>query len=80
MNIFSYLLLTVVLVLLVNLFLEFIKYFFKTTPAMNKENSKKSSIFLWSRTRRFKFVPQVDNRDCGPAALASIAKHYGSSA
>lgn len=78
MNIFSYLLLTVVSVLLVNLFLEFIKYFFKTTPAMNKENSKKSSIFLWSRTRRFKFVPQVDNRDCGPAALASIAKHYGS--
>ncbi|EJN94944.1 peptide cleavage/export ABC transporter [Streptococcus ratti] len=78
MNIFSYLLLTVVLVLLVNLFLEFIKDFFKTTPAMNKENSKKTSIFLWNRTRRFKFVPQIDSRDCGPAALASVAKHYGS--
>lgn len=69
---------TVVLVLLVNLFLEFIKDFFKTTPAMNKENSKKTSIFLWNRTRRFKFVPQIDSRDCGPAALASVAKHYGS--
>ncbi|EFQ57155.1 peptide cleavage/export ABC transporter [Streptococcus downei] len=78
MNTFSYLLLTVVLVLVANLFLEFIKYFLKTTSAMNRENSKKFSNFLWSRTRRFKFVPQVDDRDCGPAALASIAKHYGS--
>lgn len=78
MNIFSYLLLTVVLVLLVKLFLGFIKDFFKITPAMNKENSKKSSNFLWNRTRHFKFVPQIDNRDCGPAALASVAKYYGS--
>lgn len=26
----------------------------------------------------YKYVPQVDARDCGVAALASIAKHYGS--
>lgn len=26
----------------------------------------------------YKFVPQIDTRDCGVAALASIAKHYGS--
>ena len=25
----------------------------------------------------YKFVPQIDARDCGVAALASIARHYG---
>ncbi len=28
--------------------------------------------------RRYAYVPQVDMRDCGVAALASIARHYGS--
>lgn len=27
---------------------------------------------------RYRFVPQIDARDCGVAALASVAKHYGS--
>ncbi len=27
---------------------------------------------------RYKYVSQIDMRDCGVAALASIAKHYGS--
>ena len=31
-------------------------------------------MFLYRRT----FVPQMDIRDCGVAALASIAKYYGS--
>ncbi|SUN79220.1 ABC transporter ATP-binding protein [Streptococcus macacae NCTC 11558] len=26
----------------------------------------------------YKYVPQVDERDCGVAALASLAKYYGS--
>ena len=28
--------------------------------------------------RRYKYVSQIDMRDCGVAALASVAKHYGS--
>ena len=28
--------------------------------------------------RRYAYVAQIDMRDCGPAVLASIAKHYGS--
>ncbi|NMM94727.1 peptide cleavage/export ABC transporter [Bifidobacterium oedipodis] len=28
--------------------------------------------------KRYAYVPQVDMRDCGVAALATIAKHYGS--
>ncbi|WP_431770109.1 peptide cleavage/export ABC transporter [Streptococcus gallolyticus] len=28
--------------------------------------------------RRYKYVSQIDLRDCGVAALASVAKHYGS--
>lgn len=28
--------------------------------------------------RRHAYVPQVDTRDCGVAALASVAKHFGS--
>ena len=28
---------------------------------------------------RYAYVPQVDMRDCGVAALATVAKHYGSS-
>ncbi|MCR5492991.1 MAG: competence protein, partial [Streptococcus sp.] len=27
---------------------------------------------------RYKYVSQIDMRDCGVAALASVAKHYGS--
>ncbi|MFC3932585.1 peptide cleavage/export ABC transporter [Streptococcus dentapri] len=30
------------------------------------------------RLRSYKFVPQIDTRDCGVAVLASVAKHYGS--
>ena len=30
-------------------------------------------MFLYRRT----FVPQMDIRDCGVAALASLAKYYG---
>lgn len=35
---------------------------------------KGNFMFLYRRT----FVPQMDIRDCGVAALASIAKYYGS--
>ena len=28
--------------------------------------------------KRYAYVAQMDMRDCGVAALASIAKHYGS--
>ena len=28
--------------------------------------------------KRYAYVAQIDMRDCGVAALASIAKHYGS--
>ena len=31
-------------------------------------------MFRFRRT----FVPQIDMRDCGVAALASVAKYYGS--
>lgn len=27
---------------------------------------------------RYKYTPQVDMRDCGVAALATVAKHFGS--
>lgn len=28
--------------------------------------------------KRYRYTPQVDTRDCGVAALATVAKHYGS--
>ncbi|EMP60492.1 ABC transporter ATP-binding protein [Streptococcus mutans KK23] len=34
--------------------------------------------FKFKSLRSYKYVPQIDSRDCGVAALASIAKYYGS--
>lgn len=67
----------ILLVIVVNVVLEFAKRILRgekiisTTPLPDGQ----SRIF-WNKN--FKLVPQIDTRDCGPAALASIAKHYGS--
>lgn len=67
----------ILIVILVNAILEFVKRGVRgekllSTTALPDGQSK----LFWNKN--YKLVSQIDTRDCGPAALASIAKHYGS--
>lgn len=68
----------VLIVIAVNILLEVIKRVTKrggTVSSSNPLPDGQSKLF-WRR--HYKLVPQIDTRDCGPAVLASVAKHYGS--
>ena len=79
----TYIILIVALVIAVNIILEAFRRYFRSKRGKSSPQSSQavagssSSVGLFWR-RRYKFIPQVDTRDCGPAALASVAKHYGS--
>ncbi|MGT2948611.1 peptide cleavage/export ABC transporter [Streptococcus devriesei] len=70
-----YIILIIVLVVVVNILLEVIKRFLRPGAPVQARPEGTSRLF-WRR--HYKMVPQIDTRDCGPAALASVAKHYGS--
>lgn len=76
----TYIILIVALVIAINIILEAVRRYFRSrgaAPVSQSAAKASGSSSLFFR-RRYKFVPQVDTRDCGPAALASVAKHYGS--
>ena len=60
--------------ILVNILIEVIKRVMRR-GASASNGSASGRVSFGSR---YKLVIQVDTRDCGPAALASVAKHYGS--
>ncbi|WP_255264664.1 cysteine peptidase family C39 domain-containing protein, partial [Streptococcus sobrinus] len=62
------------LVILVNILIEVIKRVMRR-GASASNGSASGRVSFGSR---YKLVIQVDTRDCGPAALTSVAKHYGS--
>ncbi|WP_165213258.1 peptide cleavage/export ABC transporter [Streptococcus tangpeifui] len=76
----TYIILIVALVIAINIILEAVRRYFRSrgaAPVSQSAAKASGSSSLFFR-RRYKLVPQVDTRDCGPAALASVAKHYGS--
>ncbi|EHI75195.1 ABC transporter, ATP-binding protein ComA [Streptococcus criceti] len=76
----TYIILIVALVIAINIILEAVRRYFRSrgaAPVSQSAAKASGSSSLFFR-RRYKIVPQVDTRDCGPAALASVAKHYGS--
>ncbi|MGT2750904.1 peptide cleavage/export ABC transporter [Streptococcus orisasini] len=66
----------VLIVVAVNVLLEVIKRMTRGGTESSQSLSEGQTRLFWRR--RYKFVPQIDTRDCGAAALASVAKHYGS--
>ncbi|MGT2930165.1 peptide cleavage/export ABC transporter [Streptococcus dentasini] len=67
----------ILIVIAVNVLLEVVKRLSgRGMPAPSQSQGQGRSRLFWRR--QYKFVPQIDTRDCGPAALASVAKHYGS--